>query len=463
MKIISTLILALFATTLFSQEVNFLVEIVHFELTGCDDGFLDDEEPTWKVWGRDNINTAFVGGTCYQHDDEFPFIYSAGNASLIGQNSTLASSIDIRLEAWEDDNFFAADRCTFDSGDDCHIDNIFTSINFRNDPSCQWNDYDLSFVDFGVRVRIKWEYSNFTAGFDIIDCGTSVNLSSEGSGSWTVHSGTNGSFIDNLDPTTMFSGNLGSYTLLWNSQQDCETQHTTDTVQVDFIATPIPNLTASTLNICEGNPVDFTAENGSLYDWSLNTTGNVVLSDGSGTYSLIPSINDDVVYVSVSNGTCSELDSINFAVASSPTPSVSESGGVLSTQTYPVYLWYVNGSPIPGATSIDYTPTQGGTYYVEVVGSNGCFGQSAPYSFSSVGIAELINDISIFPNPTNGIVQIQTELPIDFVNVFNSIGKKQRVILNDNSLDLTHLSNGVYIASISINNHIITKRIILSK
>ena len=463
MKLLSTLIFSLIATILYAQPVNYQVEIVEFRISGCDDGFGSDEEPTWKAWGRDDINTAFVGGSCFQQDANEPFTHLAGNTLLIAQSATNATAIDIKLEAWEDDNISSADRCSFDSGDDCHIDNIFPSINFQNDPHCTWNEYILTSGSFTVVVRINWQYTIFDGGTNIIDCSTTVPLSSQGSGSWSVYTGTSGSFVDINDPSTNFSGSLGSYVLLWSSLPNCLNVYTPDTVTVDFISTPTPNMTVSSNTICEGTDITFNAQNGTLYDWSLNTNGNVVLSDGSGAYVLTPSLSDDIVYVTATNGTCAGTDSIAITVNPSPTPTITNNSGVLSTQTFPVYLWYFNGSPISGATNIDYTPTQGGSYYVEVLNSNGCVGQSDPINVSSAGIDELITNVSIYPNPTSGVVHIQSELPIAFATVYNSIGKKIQVNLIDNKLDLSQLSNGLYIVSLSINSHIITKRIILSK
>ena len=463
MKILSTFIFSLITTVLYAQTVNYQVEIFEFRMVGCNDGAGFDEEPTWKAWGRDNINTAFQGGSCYQQDANEPFTHSAGNALLIAQSGTNATTIDIKLEAWEDDNISSADRCSFDSGDDCHIDNIFPSINFQNDSHCTWNEYTLTSGSFAVVVRINWQYTIFDGGTNIIDCGTSVLLSAQGSGSWSAYSGTNGSFGDINVPTTNFAGSLGSHVLLWSSLPNCLNVYTADTVTVDFISTPTPNMTISSTNICEGAPVTFNAQNGSLYDWSLNTIGNIVLSDGSGQYVLTPAISDNVVYVTANNSTCAGTDSIAITVNPSPTPTITNNVGVLSTQTYPVYLWYFNGSPIPGATNIDFVPTQGGSYYVEVLNSSGCTGQSDPINLSAVGIDELITNLSVYPNPTNGLVTIQTDLPIEYAAVYNSIGKKLQVNLIDNKLDLSHLSNGIYIISLSIDNHIITKRIILSK
>ena len=288
MKILSTLIFSFVTTVLYAQTVNYQVEIVEFRISGCDDGFGSDEEPTWKAWGRDDINTAFVGGSCFQQDANEPFTHSAGNTLLIAQSATNATAIDIKLEAWEDDNISSADRCSYDSGDDCHVDNTFPSINYQNDPHCTWNEYVLTSGNFSVVVRINWQYTMFDGGTNIIDCSTTVPLSSQGSGSWSIYTGTSGSFLDINDPSTNFSGSLGSYVLLWSSLPNCLNVYTPDTVTVDFISTPAPNMTVSSNTICEGTDITFNAQNGTLYDWSLNTNGNVVLSDGSGAICSYP-------------------------------------------------------------------------------------------------------------------------------------------------------------------------------
>jgi hypothetical protein len=72
-----------------------------------------------------------------------------------------------------------------------------------------------------------------------------------------------------------------------------------------------------------------------------------------------------------------------------PSPGLS----INSTINVPAYLglqWYLNGSPISGATLASYSPTQTGNYYLQVIGS------SCPTVFS--------NTISIFPKPNVTIV-----------------------------------------------------------
>ena len=71
-------------------------------------------------------------------------------------------------------------------------------------------------------------------------------------------------------------------------------------------------------------------------------------------------------------------------------------------------------------------------------------------------------DFSVYPNPTNGLVKISTDEVLSKVEVFNLLGK--RVIntaeLSDNTLDVSSLSQGVYILKLTSGNAISTKKLI---
>lgn len=137
-------------------------------------------------------------------------------------------------------------------------------------------------------------------------------------------------------------------------------------------------------------------------------------------------------------------------------PNITLTGNDLQATTATTYQWYYNGNLISGATSQNYTPTQSGIYVVRITDVNGCvYRYSAGYMHSiSTTINELeTKNISIFPNPTTGIVDL------DFnyqkynalnIQVYDMFGK---IVLNSNNnwrLDLTQLSNGIYTMAISL-------------
>lgn len=88
--------------------------------------------------------------------------------------------------------------------------------------------------------------------------------------------------------------------------------------------------------------------------------------------------------VSANNGVNYYIDTIYITVNPSPTASVSPAGTTLfcapSAQSLTAstnaigasYLWYINNTPIPSATTSIYTATSAGNYTVKITSANGC-------------------------------------------------------------------------------------------
>ena len=82
-------------------------------------------------------------------------------------------------------------------------------------------------------------------------------------------------------------------------------------------------------------------------------------------------------------------------------------------------------SVVSGATSKDFTPANSGNYAVQIT-QNGCVDTSACYNItiSAIGLIHPLDEISIFPNPTNGLVKIDLEnVEQPIVQVFNIKGE----------------------------------------
>lgn len=70
---------------------------------------------------------------------------------------------------------------------------------------------------------------------------------------------------------------------------------------------------------------------------------------------------------------------------------------------------------------------------------------------------------SVYPNPSDGIVEIQSMTPIKAVEVFSVLGQSVKTFTDSNVIDLTSLQTGIYFLKIQDNSgHISTKRILIN-
>lgn len=79
----------------------------------------------------------------------------------------------------------------------------------------------------------------------------------------------------------------------------------------------------------------------------------------------------------------------------------------------------------------------------------------------SVGILSVVNaNISIYPNPTNNILNIQIDATIEAISVYNFQGQNVLNVSNTNQLDLSNLAEGAYIVQINTDKGTARKTII---
>jgi len=75
--------------------------------------------------------------------------------------------------------------------------------------------------------------------------------------------------------------------------------------------------------------------------------------------------------------------------------------------------------------------------------------------FTQLGTADVrLNAaaIGVYPNPTNGILNIKTDSVIDSVVVYNLVGQKVNVQFSNGQIDMKELAKGVYIVELKLKN-----------
>ena len=85
---------------------------------------------------------------------------------------------------------------------------------------------------------------------------------------------------------------------------------------------------------------------------------------------------------------------------------------------------------------------------------------------SSIKNNSLSDLVSLYPNPTSGVLNINNLEATSTIEIFNVIGEKvlfSNLLKGNNTVDLSNLSNGSYFVKLYSNDQILTKKVILNK
>ena len=136
-----------------------------------------------------------------------------------------------------------------------------------------------------------------------------------------------------------------------------------------------------------------------------------------GSFQNVPKVYYDTLS-SINN--CDSIIATTLIVNPKPEiPIITESNGVLTSSSSDGNQWYLNGSIIIDSTSQNFTPTENGSYSVEVTDSNNCFSVSLLFDVTFVGIIEnnFGDQLTAYPNPTSGHLSITLGSYYEDINV----------------------------------------------
>ncbi|MBE2246399.1 MAG: T9SS type A sorting domain-containing protein [Candidatus Competibacteraceae bacterium] len=257
----------------------------------------------------------------------------------------------------------------------------------------------------------------------------------------------------------------------------------TDTVHI--YQTPAIDTIASTLSaLCNYESTTLSITPGMMYEWTLNDTA-VVQTGTAHTYTTSQPGSYTVRIIDPISG-CSVLSPPAIVTALTnippgfPNVGISMNGSTITTAltgNY-TYQWlYYDGIqystiPAPEGTQASYTPSFNGTYCLVATNSFGCYDTSNCVSFylSTEENPFDANHVVVFPNPTDGIINLTMDYVNDDINIriINITGQVVSTIqiLNPKGylnqvIDLSMLSKGMYWIELESSGFRRTEKVIL--
>ncbi|NVK28125.1 MAG: T9SS type A sorting domain-containing protein [Flavobacteriia bacterium] len=197
--------------------------------------------------------------------------------------------------------------------------------------------------------------------------------------------------------------------------------------------------------------------------WSTGETTNSIVVNSPGTYGVLAYTNqclatDSIVITGLADPVLDLGQDTIICIGDTLHFDVTQSG----TATY---MWN------DGSTSPMYSVSGPGLYYVMVTSVDGCVARdSIEVTLDScyTSLLEQELDLSVYPNPTSGVIQIEsdafgTETKLEVVSITGQRVAEFRLELGvrSQSVDLSELEVGVYLLRITNESGAATRRIIL--
>lgn len=238
----------------------------------------------------------------------------------------------------------------------------------------------------------------------------------------------------------------------------------TNSAVVSFSVSPIPTVTAtaSSASVCAGSSATLTAGGATNYSWTAggNTATQVVNPMSASVYTVTGESSGCSNTATVGIGV-NTLPSVSATTSSTLVCSNFNESAVLTAVTSVTSYTWSNGA---NTASTTVTPTVGTTYTL-TVNDGTCDASTTVFVDATIctGInnATSMNGISIYPNPTNGIlnISIPSELADNTsIEVYDAIGKlviKETLSTETTTINTTKLTDGIYVFKVINNNQIV--------
>jgi hypothetical protein len=267
---------------------------------------------------------------------------------------------------------------------------------------------------------------------------------------------------------TITNGATNYYvTETFSGTTSCESASSMVTITINTNPT---NVTFAALNdICEGAS-NYTLVEGTPSGGVYSGTG---VSAGTFNPATAGAGTETLTYTYTDGNNCSADATQTITVIAAPTATLAAFSTVC---VYNPSMALTGGAPAggtysgPGVTGGDFDPATAGngthTITYTYVDGNNCEG-SATNSITVDGCAGIdetnLIGLTIYPNPTNGIITIQFEGNTATISIVDLAGKtvNRATIQSNETIDISNLNAGTYFVNVDVNGLISTERVII--
>lgn len=274
----------------------------------------------------------------------------------------------------------------------------------------------------------------------------------------------------------------GTYTLVVTNINGCSAS-----AQQVVTVNPLPNVDAGLdTNVCNGSKVQLNASGATNYTW----TPSLGLSCTNCPNPLAgPIVNTKYFVTGTDNNSCSKIDSVFVTVKVTPTASflktsdtlcldINPNLGLLNTSLNSTSrIWYFGDGNQSTSLNANHTYASLGNFIITLVAMNGTCSDTAIDSvlvkncLNNINENSFVTDLSVFPNPTTGMLTLQSNLKNNETILMELADISGRIVYSDNykplnltmftSLDLSVLNKGLYFLILSTNEGKVVEKIIL--
>ena len=256
----------------------------------------------------------------------------------------------------------------------------------------------------------------------------------------------------------------GTYTVTGTDANGCVN---TDITAITVNSLPVVTASIANSIVCSGNPTTVNGAGALTYTWTSGITDAVAF---------LPLTSASYTVTGTDANGCTNTAAVSITVNSLPTVTASSTSNLLcagqsatlNANGATTYTWNTNAN----TSAITITPGTTTTYTISGSDVNGCMNSFVITQSVSIctGIATNKNNttFNMFPNPSNGLLNIETESIIHSVEVIDVTGK---IILSGTSqnssnyvINLFSLQNAIYLVRVIDNSgSVMQGRVVVQK